>query len=143
MKKQTLITSMLLGLLFVGAIVVAKTTIGIIDIRTNFTGTVSFLEEIDLGERYIGEEIKVADVWVHNATVPLYMTLMNGTNVDEEHIVFWVESPVKKLVLPLEFNKTTNITSSESGNYTIWQRGNIVGPVHAWIKIECDYCDIE
>jgi len=141
MKKETVIMSMIMGMVLLTSIVTSK-TVGIIDVRTNFSSEIVFPEFVDLHNQFIENEIKVADVWVKNSTVPLYITLFNGTNIDEEHVVFWVETPIKKLILPLEVNKTTNITTSESGNYTIWQIGKQVGTVHAQLKIECDHCNI-
>lgn len=141
MNNKTILMSLVLCVLMLSSIVLGR-TVGVIDVRTNFTGEVEFPEFVNLHNRFIDKEIKVADIWVRNSTIPLYIKLFNGTNIDEEHVVFWIQTPVKQQLIPLDVNKTVNITTVESGNYTIYQRGKKVGDVHAQFEITCDFCNI-
>jgi hypothetical protein len=142
--KKIILISLVIILLLAGIALAAMNNVTVTD--NNMNTTVSFPDVVNLGQEYIGQNLKAYNIIVGNITnssmaISIYL-FPTGSQITSDDTIFWVQSPLTQTIYPLSTTQSVAINpSSEAGNYTIFLKAKRVGNLNATIGIQCSSCN--
>lgn len=126
---------------FILLIGIALAASGTMEVISYIVGNVTTPSRADAGNVNMNERFDWFIIEVHQPTIPMNITWINGTNVECVHV--YVQTPSdERLKLSHDPVDRITIEQAEVGNYSVYAKANAIGDVKGFIRVECSHCNL-